>query len=60
MTGIYRTDGDNLHNIEEFRCCKPKEQVEAHSYCHNLDVKFNELGKTCQFIPVSFPAGCNN
>ena len=38
MTGLYRSDGHNLYNIEEARCCRPKSQVKSWGSCYNQNV----------------------
>ncbi|XP_066924753.1 uncharacterized protein [Clytia hemisphaerica] len=38
MQGIYRTNGRNLHNIEEFRCCKPKNHHVVQRSCRKQNV----------------------
>ena len=38
MTGLYRTNGHNLYNIEEARCCRPKSQVKSWGFCYNHNV----------------------
>ena len=38
MTGLYRTNGHNLYNIEEARCCRPKSQVKSWGSCYNQNV----------------------
>ena len=50
MTGLYRTSGNGLHNIEESRCCRPKSQVKSWGSCYNLNVwsSFDRKGwSTC-------------
>ena len=38
MTGLYRTEGDRLFNIEDARCCRPKSQVKSWGSCYNHNV----------------------
>ncbi|XP_028413893.1 uncharacterized protein LOC114536743 isoform X2 [Dendronephthya gigantea] len=38
MTGLYRTSGHNLYNIEEAKCCRPKSQVKSWGNCYNHNV----------------------
>ena len=50
MTGLYRTSGHNLYNIEESKCCRPKSEVKSWGSCYNLNVwdSFNDKGwSTC-------------
>ena len=46
MTGLYRTSGNNLYNIEEAKCCRPRSQVKRWGSCYNLNVwsSFNRKG----------------
>ena len=50
MTGLYRTSGHNLYNIEEAKCCRPKSQVKSWGSCYNHNVwsSFDRQGwSTC-------------
>ncbi|CAB4001304.1 Hypothetical predicted protein [Paramuricea clavata] len=43
LSGLYRTGGNNLHNIEAAWCCKPNEAPNSYTSCYDEDVslKFN-------------------
>ena len=46
MTGLYNTNGQQLHNIEEAKCCRPKSQEKkwGHCYSHDVSSAFDHLG----------------
>ena len=58
MTGLYRSSGSFLHNIEESRCCRPKSQVKSWGTCKDLDVStsFDRKGRNV-FEPGYYMAG---
>ncbi|CAB4001303.1 Hypothetical predicted protein, partial [Paramuricea clavata] len=43
LSGLYRTGGNNLHNIEAAWCCKPNEAPNSYTSCYDEDVssRFN-------------------
>ena len=66
MTGLHRSSGHNLYNIEESRCCRPKSQVKSWGSCYNLDVwsSFDRKGwSTCAsgyYMAGLYRNSCNN
>ncbi|XP_028394911.1 uncharacterized protein LOC114519057 [Dendronephthya gigantea] len=44
MTGLYKSNGQQLRNIETAKCCRPRTQVEQWGQCYNLNVAFNHRG----------------
>ncbi|XP_028401393.1 fibropellin-1-like isoform X2 [Dendronephthya gigantea] len=48
LNGLYRTSGNNLHNIEEGRCCKPVNHPKNYENCYNEYIrhKFDKQGWT--------------
>ena len=41
LNGLYRTSGDNLHNIEKGKCCKPLNHPESYEACYNEYVRYD-------------------
>ncbi|CAB4018787.1 neurogenic locus Notch -like [Paramuricea clavata] len=39
LHGLKRTSGNNVHNIEEGRCCRPKNHPAKHGHCYDQDIK---------------------
>ena len=66
MTGLYRSDGDRLYNIEKSRCCRPKSQVKSwgHCYNHNVWSSFDRKGwSTCNsgfYMAGLYRNSCDN
>ena len=46
LNGLYRTNGNNLHNIEEGWCCKPQGHPEWYDGCYYEDIstRFDQKG----------------
>jgi len=46
MTGMERSDGDEIHNIEKAKCCKPKSAPKSWGSCydHNVGSSFDGKG----------------
>ena len=46
LNGLYRTSGNNLHNIEEGKCCKPVNHPNLYGQCYYEDIRlrFDEAG----------------
>ena len=46
LQGLYRSDGDDLHNIEYGKCCKPANHPYLWGGCYHEDIKssFNKKG----------------
>jgi len=44
ITGLHRTDGNNLFNIEQARCCRNKKFHEKWGSCYDEDPVLNEMG----------------
>ena len=38
MTGIFKTNGGKLYNLEEAKCCRPRSQVKQWGNCYHLNV----------------------
>jgi len=41
MSGMYSTKGTNLHNIENFQCCRPNTNAVIQGSCYQQDVKIS-------------------
>jgi hypothetical protein len=53
LNGHYRTAGQNLHNVEDGKCCKPVNHPNRYADCYdeNVRTKFNKEGwTTCSKI----------
>ncbi|XP_078359278.1 uncharacterized protein LOC144643797 [Oculina patagonica] len=65
LQGLYRTAGNNLHNIEEGRCCKPDNLPNSYPHCYDHDVSssFNSKGWiNCDdgyYLTGIYRGGCN-
>ncbi|XP_046863892.1 uncharacterized protein LOC124457749 isoform X2 [Xenia sp. Carnegie-2017] len=48
LNGLYRTNGQNLHNLEEGKCCKPVNHPDKYGDCYHENIKndFNKKGWT--------------
>lgn len=48
LNGLYRSLGNNLHNIEHGKCCKPVNHPELYKDCYNEYVRheFDKAGWT--------------
>ncbi|XP_028407487.1 uncharacterized protein LOC114530096 isoform X2 [Dendronephthya gigantea] len=65
MTGLFRTSGNDLYNIEQAKCCRPKSQAKSWGDCYNKDVKklFHDQGwSTCKpgyYMAGLYRSSCN-
>ena len=53
LNGLYRTSSNNLHNIEEGQCCKPKQHPKYYEDCYdeNIGKRFDAKGwSTCSKV----------
>ena len=50
LNGLYRTAGQNVHNTEQGKCCKPVNHPKRYDQCYdeNIKYKFDKQGwSTC-------------
>jgi hypothetical protein len=40
LNGLYRSKGDNLHNIEEGKCCKPVNHPKLYEHCYHEYIRY--------------------
>ena len=40
LNGLYRTGGNNLHNIEEGKCCKPVNHPKLYEHCYHEYIRY--------------------
>ena len=65
MTGLFRSAGQYLNNIEEAKCCRPKVAARRWGHCYNLNVwhSFDREGWSgCQhnyFMTGLYRSSCN-
>jgi hypothetical protein len=38
LNGLYRTAGQNLHNIEQGKCCKPVNHPKRYEQCYDENI----------------------
>ncbi len=51
LNGLYRSSGQNLHNIEKGKCCKPANHPKSYEHCYDeyIGKKFDKKGwTTCE------------
>ncbi|KAL9952095.1 hypothetical protein ACROYT_G039302 [Oculina patagonica] len=67
MEGMYRTDGSNLYNIEEAKCCRPQNHPDSYEHCYDEDVgtSFDKKGwSECKqagyYMTGFYKSGCEN
>lgn len=44
LTGLYRTSGEQLHNLEQGKCCRPSGAVHKNCYTQDISKSFDKQG----------------
>ena len=67
LNGLYRTDGSNLYNIEEGKCCRPQNHPNSYDGCYDEDVthSFDNKGwSKCKragyYLTGIYKSGCEH